>query len=148
MLRAYPPPNFWVLQIDGSAKPNPGRMAMGLVLTAPSGACFSHGQALPGIGCNNEAELRALQAGVTLAQANGARSLRIYTDSRWLVEQLAPPTVAGRVVRPTQRLLPWLDRVRPLLHSLDMVQWRWVPRHLNTEADGLARQAGVTALEV
>ncbi|MGE8398081.1 MAG: ribonuclease HI family protein, partial [Comamonas sp.] len=122
------------MHIDGSAKPNPGRMATGMVLTAPHGACFSHGQVLPGMGCNNEAELRALQAGLTLAHAHGARSLRIYTDSRWLMEQLAPHAVAGQVVRPTQRLAPWLECVRPLLRGLDTVQWRWVPRHLNTEA--------------
>ena len=148
MLRVYPPPHFWILHIDGSAKPNPGRMAMGLVLTAPDGAAFSHGQSLPGTGCNNEAELRALLAGLMLAHSHGARSLRIYTDSRWLVEQLSPSTVAGVVVRPTRRLLPWLDRVQPLLQGLDNVQWRWVPRHLNTQADGLARQAMADAAEL
>lgn len=148
MLRVYPPPYFGVLHIDGSAKPNPGRMAMGLVLTAPDGATFSHGQSLPGTGCNHEAELRALQAGLTLAHSHAARSLRIYTDSRWLVEQLSPSTVAGLVVRLTLRLLPWLDQVRPLLQGLEDVQWRWVPRHLNTQADELARQAMVSSAEI
>ena len=143
MLRVYPPPNFWVLHIDGSARPNPGRMAMGVVLTAPSGACWSHGQSFAGAGCNNEAELRALQAGLQMACEQGADTLRIYTDSRWLVEQLGPPSVPGLAVRPTARLAPWLDVVRPLVRSFVQVQWRWVPRHLNTEADGLARQASL-----
>lgn len=145
MLRVYPPPNFWVLHIDGSARPNPGRMAMGAVLTAPSGASWSQGRTFVGTGCNNEAELRALQTGLLMAREQGANTLRIYTDSRWLVEQLGPPSVPGLAVRPTVRLAPWLDAVRPLLHSFAQVQWRWVPRRLNAEADDLARQASLHA---
>lgn len=142
MLRVYPPPHFWILHIDGSAMPNPGRMAIGAVLTGPDGSHGTIGQALPGSGCNNEAELRALQAGLRRAQEQGASHLRIYTDSRWLVEQLTPPAPGVRV-RPTERLNPWLQVVRPLLHGFEEVQWRWIPRHLNTEADALARQASL-----
>ena len=55
--------------------PNPGRMAMGAVLTGPDGSVHQLSQPLPGTGCNNEAELRALQAGLLLAQSHGARSV-------------------------------------------------------------------------
>ena len=81
------------------------------------------------------------------AQELGASSLRIYTDSQWVIEQLAPRTVPGVHVRPTLRLAPWLEVVQPLVHSFEQVQWRWIPRHLNTEADALARQASLSAQE-
>lgn len=147
MLRVYPPPNFWILHIDGSAMPNPGRMAIGVVLTGPDGSQHTIGQVLHGRGCNNEAELRALQAGLLRAQELEASSLRIYTDSQWVIEQLAPRTVPGVHVRPTLRLAPWLEVVQPLVHSFEQVQWRWIPRHLNTEADALERQASLSAQE-
>ncbi|MBD7962296.1 ribonuclease HI family protein [Comamonas sp. CMM02] len=127
--------------------PNPGRMAIGVVLTGPDGSQHTIGQVLHGRGCNNEAELRALQAGLLRAQELGASSLRIYTDSQWVIEQLAPRTVPGVHVRPTLRLAPWLEVVQPLVHSFEQVQWRWIPRHLNTEADALARQASLSAQE-
>lgn len=127
--------------------PNPGRMAVGAVLTGPDGSQHTIGQVLHGRGCNNEAELRALQAGLLRAQELGASSLRIYTDSQWVIEQLAPRTVPGVHVRPTLRLAPWLEVVQPLVHSFEQVQWRWIPRHLNTEADALARQASLSAQE-
>lgn len=127
--------------------PNPGRMAIGAVLTGPDGSQHTIGQVLHGRGCNNEAELRALQAGLLRAQELGASSLRIYTDSQWVIEQLAPRTVPSVHVRPTLRLAPWLEVVQPLVHSFEQVQWRWIPRHLNTEADALARQASLSAQE-
>lgn len=127
--------------------PNPGRMAIGAVLTGPDGSQHTIGQVLHGRGCNNEAELRALQAGLLRAQELGASSLRIYTDSQWVIEQLTPRTVPGVHVRPTLRLAPWLEVVQPLVHSFEQVQWRWIPRHLNTEADALARQASLSAQE-
>lgn len=118
--------------------PNPGRMAMGAVLTGPDGSVHQLSQPLPGTGCNNEAELRALQAGLLLAQSHGARSVRIYTDSHWLLEQLDGLHAHAR---PTQRLQPWLQQARAVLQGFELVQLRWIPRHHNTEADALARQA-------
>lgn len=140
VLHAYPPPHFWILHIDGSAMPNPGRMGIGAVLTGPDGSCHHLQQTLPEQGCNNEAELRALQAGLDLLAQHGGCHLRIYTDSQWLLEQLAPSLVR-KSVRPTLRLAPYLTPARVALAALAEVQWRWVPRHCNTEADALARRA-------
>ena len=144
MLHALPPPPFWILHIDGSAMPNPGRMAIGAVLTAPDGEAQQLGHMLAGSGCNNEAELRALQAGLQLAHSQGAVCIRIYTDSRWLLEQLAPSVVQAQRVRATVRLAEHLDAVRHVLQGFSEVQWRWIPRHHNTEADALARKAILT----
>ena len=125
--------------------PNPGRMAVGLVLTGPDGSRHSAARRLPHTGCNNEAELTALLDGVQAAQQAGAQALRIYTDSHVLLEQLAP--VPGRPPRPIVRLEPLFAQARQALQALGTVQLRWVPRRCNSEADALAR-AAAEALEV
>ena len=145
MLHVYPPPYFWILHIDGSAKPNPGRMAAAAVLTGPDASCRHCAHVLPDTGCNNEAEARALLMGLQLALQQGADHLRIYTDSQWLVQQLAQPSGPGPLVRPTVRLLPLLQTLHAVLKTFHTLQWRWVPRHCNTEADTLATQARCSA---
>lgn len=121
--------------------PNPGRMAIGAVLTEPHGARYDLSRPLPGSGCNNEAELRALIAGLEFAYGQGARKVRIYTDSLWLVEQLGGLGQRGKPIRPTARLAQWLDIAAAALQNWEQLQWRWIPRHCNTEADALAREA-------
>lgn len=132
-----PPPSdvsLWQLACDGSAVPNPGRQGLAAVLRSPEGERHAQAMAWPSSGCNNEAELRALMLGLAMAQAHGARQLQIQTDSSLLVDQLAD----GRA--PTiQRLLPLLKDAQDALAGFDQVQWLWVPRHRNAEADALAR---------
>ncbi len=126
--------SLWQLACDGSAVPNPGRQGLAAVLRSPDGARHVRAMAWPSSGCNNEAELRALMLGLAMAQAHGARQLRIQTDSSVLVDQLAD----GRA--PTiQRLLPLLREALDALAGFEHVQWLWVPRHRNAEADALAR---------
>ena len=126
----------WVIYCDGSAMPNPGRMGMGVVLCAPDGTRHTLAQATHTTGCNNEAELRALMLALGELQARGATALRVYSDSSILVEQLG-----GTTAPPIARLHDLLDEARTLLESFGLVQWQWIPRHRNTEADALARAA-------
>lgn len=142
VLHALPPPPFWILHVDGSAMPNPGHMAIGAVLTGPDGTRWELSESLPGVGCNNEAELRALWAGLCLMAQSGGNEVRIYTDSQWLLEQLAPCT-KHKHLRPTLRLAACLDQVRERLATLAQVQWRWIPRRCNADADALARHANL-----
>ena len=85
------PPGLWVIHCDGSAIPNPGRMGLGATLLAPDGQqhTLSHTSSL--VGCNNEAELRALMAALRQAHALGARAIAVRSDSSLLIEQLRPP---------------------------------------------------------
>ncbi|MBP3980219.1 MAG: ribonuclease HI family protein [Gammaproteobacteria bacterium] len=126
----------WTIYCDGSAVPNPGRMGLGVVLCAPDGTRHQLSQATHTTGCNNEAELRALLLALGELQARGASALRVYSDSSILVEQLG-----GAAARPIARLQDLLDQARTLLQSFGPVQWQWIPRHRNTEADALARAA-------
>lgn len=125
---------LWQLACDGSAVPNPGKQGIAAVLISPDGDRHARAMAWPDSGCNNEAELRALLLGLSMAQAQGARQLRIQTDSSVMVEQLSTgsmPTI--------QRLLPVLTEAQLALARFEHIEWHWVPRHRNAEADALAR---------
>ena len=118
--------------------PNPGRMGLGAVLTAPDGMCHTISLATHTTGCNNEAELRALVAALKDVQARQARTLRVRTDSSILVAQLGSRSAHAR---PIARLSALFDEARALMQSFDQVQLQWIPQHRNGQADALARAA-------
>jgi len=124
----------WTVYCDGSAMPNPGRMGAGAVITAPDGTRHTVSLASHAIGCNNEAELRALTIALEELKARGATSVLAYTDNSILVEQLGEPGA-----KPIARLARLFDDARALLGSFEEASLRWVPRHRNHEADALAR---------
>ncbi|SOD27412.1 ribonuclease HI [Variovorax sp. YR752] len=126
----------WTVYCDGSAMPNPGRMGIGAVITAPDGTRHTLSQATHATGCNNEAELRALTLALQDLRERGATAVRAYSDNSILVEQLGP---AG--AKPIERLAGLFDDARALLDSFDDVRVQWIPRHRNGEADALARGA-------
>jgi ribonuclease HI len=131
----------WQVHCDGSAVPNPGRMAVGAVITSPEGQSHSLSRALHAVGCNNEAELRALMAALQEAQALGARHIQLFTDNSILVEQLGVQPEQAPPVRPIERLAALFLEARLLIQGFDRVELAWVPRHRNTQADALARAA-------
>lgn len=126
----------WVVYCDGSAMPNPGRMGIGAVITAPDGSCRTLSQATHTTGCNNEAELRALTLALQELRAQGATAVLAYSDNSILVEQLG-----AAQARPIARMAALFDDARALLDSFDQASIRWIPRHRNGEADALARAA-------
>lgn len=126
----------WTVYCDGSALPNPGRMAWGVVMTDPQGQRHLLSHATHLTGCNNEAELLALMAALGELKRRHAARLRIYSDNSIVVEQL---TVPG--CKPVARLSTLFEEVRALLSSFEQATLQWIPRHRNGEADALARAA-------
>jgi ribonuclease HI len=126
----------WTIYCDGSAVPNPGRMGLGAVVTAPDGSRHSLSITAEGRGCNNEAELRALMAAMQYARQHGAAALLVHCDNSVVVQQLL-----GTATEPFVRLAPLFDEVRADLRSFESTQLMWIPRHRNREADALARAA-------
>jgi len=127
----------WLAHCDGGAWPNPGTMAIGAVLTSPTGEVFTLSQRLSGSGCNNEAEWRATVGTLRLALTHGVRSLRLHTDSTQVRDHLDHPGLPA--LPPT--LQTWVDEARGLVAQLSHFSVQWVPRHRNGQADALARQA-------
>ncbi|MDO9005629.1 MAG: ribonuclease HI family protein [Aquabacterium sp.] len=129
-------PDFWTVHCDGSAVPNPGRMGFGVVMTDPAGQRHAFSHATHAIGCNNEAELRALMAGLEALKSRGVTRLCAYSDNSVLVAQLTDARS-----QPIARLAALFDEARALLSSFEQASLRWIPRHRNVEADALARAA-------
>jgi len=127
---------YWTVHCDGSAVPNPGRMGLGAVLVAPDGTRHTLSRATHTVGCNNEAELRALMAALQVLQDHQATALLAYSDNSILVDQLMN-AAAG----PIGRLAPLYDEARALWASFGTARLHWIPRHRNGEADALARLA-------
>jgi ribonuclease HI len=127
----------WVVYCDGSAMPNPGRMGIGAVITAPDGRRHTLSQATHTTGCNNEAELRALTLALQELRAQGATNVLAYSDNSILVEQLG----AAQPAKPIARMADLFDDARALLGTFEQASIRWIPRHRNGEADALARAA-------
>lgn len=127
---------YWTVHIDGSALPNPGRMALGAILVSPAGACHTVSQDTHRTGCNNEAEVLALLAALEVLRTQQAQHAHVYSDSSILVEQL---TLAKP--KPVVRLTPLYDQARAAVRQFTGVTLHWVPRHRNQQADALARAA-------
>lgn len=127
----------WVAHCDGGAWPNPGTMALGAVLTSPSGEVHRLSQRLGGSGCNNEAEWRATVAVLSLALQHGARNLHLHTDSTQVRDHLSQPGAPTL----TPALQTWVDEARALAAKVTRLTVQWVPRHRNAQADALAREA-------
>jgi ribonuclease HI len=120
--------------------PNPGRMGLGAVLSGPQGQCHTLSLNTHAVGCNNEAELRALMAALAQAHALGVSRLQVFTDNHVLVDHLVDAD--GRhAARPIARLAPLFEQARALIAVFDDLSLRWVPRHRNVQADALARAA-------
>lgn len=134
-------PGAWVIHCDGSALPNPGRMGLGAVLVSPEGVRTALSLQAPGTGCNNEAELRALLLALAEARLRDAHAVALFSDSRVLLEHLATPASGTAAPPPIARLASLFEDARSALGHFAAVQWTWVPRHRNAEADALARAA-------
>ena len=124
--------SHWTIYCDGSAMPNPGRMGIGAVVSEPDGTRHELSVATHTIGCNNEAELKALTHALEHAKAHGATDVCAYSDNSVLVEQLGARNAdSSNVVKPIARLATLFDDARTLLESFEHARIEWIPRHRN-----------------
>lgn len=136
-------PARWLAFCDGSAAPNPGRMAYGVLIVSPDGTRHTlSASSESATGCNNEAELMALDAALHELHRLGAQHVVLHSDNSVVVEQLQ-----GQSQEQTQpgspfvRLAPQFAQTRVLMQAFAHVGVLWIPRHRNGEADALARAA-------
>lgn len=129
-------PPCWQAWFDGAALPNPGRIALGVVLISPDGHRLEKSALAGATGCNNEAELLALCAALELAHGAGARRLEVHGDSDFAVRH-----VAGLDATAVPRLTSLIERARQWLPRFEAMRLVWIPRHRNGEANRLCRLA-------
>jgi ribonuclease HI len=125
-----------VAYFDGACRGNPGTGARGATLLEDDTEIATASQQLRGKLTNNQAEYRALEAALQLADRHGVSELLVRGDSELIIKQ-----VKGEYSVNANNLKPFHDRVTDLLQSFDAVALQHVPRSKNKRADELASQA-------
>ena len=120
---------------DGGARGNPGPAGIGYVLSLEDGREFRAGHYL-GEATNNQAEYKALLAGLQRAQRERVDELLCRLDSELVVKQLS-----GEYRVKDLDLKPLFEQVNALVPSFLKVSFEHVPREENAEADGLVNEA-------
>ncbi|MGE5425615.1 MAG: ribonuclease HI family protein [Bacillota bacterium] len=125
-----------IIHSDGGARGNPGPAGIGAILHDEKGTVLAEISAYLGETTNNQAEYKALIAGLQKANALGADAVECFLDSELAVKQI------NRVYKVKNReLAPLFLDVCNLLTKFKSYRFCHVPRELNKEADRLANEA-------
>ena len=140
------PSSSWCGWFDGSARPNPGACAIGVVLQAPDGQQWTLSRAI-GYGTSSTAEYQALTALLELAISHGSCDIHIYGDSRVVIDDLYAHTSSGTssylaqsVPSLVSTLAPMRSAALALMEQIAGVHLHWIPRARNQQADALAQR--------
>src|SRR5580693_6776629 len=121
---------------DGGSRGNPGPSGYGAVVEDPKGRIAARLSRFLGIQTNNYAEYSGLLAVLEWAIENGARRMRVVSDSELMVKQMKGQyKVASPVLRPLY------EQARRLAAKLEKFEMRHTLRGGNKEADRLANEA-------
>jgi ribonuclease HI len=124
------------LSTDGGARGNPGPAAYAYVLEAEDGTVLAaHGEAI-GVATNNQAEYRALVAGLERAVEVGVDELEVVSDSELLVKQMR-----GEYRVKNEALRDLSVQASRLARRIPRVRWTAVRREHNELADRLVNEA-------
>ena len=80
--------NKLTIYTDGGARGNPGPAGIGVVILDERGSVIAEISEAIGQATNNQAEYKALIAGLTKAKDLGVRELEVFLDSELVVKQL------------------------------------------------------------
>lgn len=125
-----------ILHTDGASRGNPGQAAIGVTIKDESGALLATVSERLGVTTNNQAEYRAVIAGLEKALKLGAKKVTLYSDSELVVRQ-----IGGRYKVKNAALFPLYQEVMKLIGKLESFKAVNVLRGDNAEADALANQA-------
>jgi ribonuclease HI len=143
-LRPYP---FYLLKVilkhdkliiytDGAARGNPGPAAIGVIIRDESGNTVASISRRLGVTTNNQAEYKAIIAGLEKAISLGARRIMIKADSELAVKQ-----INGQYKIKNTALRPLYQEIVRLIGSLESFSITNIPREQNSAADALANKA-------
>ena len=127
---------WFTAHCDGGSRGNPGPAGYGAVIEDPQGRVVARLSEYVGRQTNNYAEYRGLLAVLKWATEQGARRLRVVSDSELMVKQMK-----GQYKVKNPGLLPLWEEARRLTRSLDAFEIAHTLRAGNSEADRLANQA-------
>jgi ribonuclease HI len=125
-----------IINVDGASRGNPGPAAIGVTLKDEKAQLVASISEAIGRTTNNQAEYRALIAGLKKAISLGVKQVEVRSDSELIVRQML-----GIYRVKKEELKPLHEEARRLAGSLAGFKIISVPREENKEADKLANQA-------
>lgn len=125
-----------IIHSDGGARGNPGPAGIGAVLNSSDGTVLAKISQYLGETTNNQAEYKALIAGLEKAKELKADEIECYLDSELVVKQLNREYKVKNA-----ELAPLFLKVHNLSLSFKKITFIHIRRELNKIADGLANQA-------
>jgi probable phosphoglycerate mutase len=121
---------------DGGSRGNPGPSGYGAVVEDSKGRVLAELSEFVGIQTNNFAEYSGLLAVLRWAVENGAKHVRVISDSELMVKQMQ-----GKYAVKSPILKPLYEEARKLSRRLDGFEMRHTLRGGNQHADRLANEA-------
>ena len=118
---------------DGACSGNPGEAAIGIVIRDQGKIVKEIAQAI-GPATNNIAEYSALIRALKEAQELGYRNVFLHTDSELMFNQ-----IRGTYKVKAEQIKPLYEQVIILTKWFSRIEFKWIPRELNKDADRLAQ---------
>ncbi len=118
---------------DGACSGNPGEAAIAVVFKDNGKIVKEFAEAI-GPATNNIAEYAALVRALKEAKILKLNSIRVHTDSQWMFNQ-----IRGIYKVKNEGIKPFYDEAVALAKSFKRVEFKWVPREENKDADRLAQ---------
>ncbi|XP_066333232.1 uncharacterized protein [Miscanthus floridulus] len=109
---------------------------MGLVFVSPLGVCMRYKVHLHFPSSNNVAKYEVLINGLCIAIELGIRCLDVRGDSQLVIDQVMKESSCHDA-----KMAAYYREVRRLEDKFDGLELNYIPRHLNEEADALAKVA-------
>lgn len=128
--------NKIIIHSDGGARGNPGPAGIGVVLNNEEGEVIAEISRYLGETTNNQAEYKALLAGLEKAKDLEAKEVACYLDSELVVKQLNHEYKVK-----SADLAPLFLKVHNLSLSFKKISYTHVRREQNKIADRLANEA-------
>jgi ribonuclease HI len=124
------------MKVDGACYPNPGNMAIGIVIYK-DGELFKKISEAIGYGTNNIAEYKALIRGLEEAKKINPERIDVYCDSQLVVKQLNKKYKVKN-----KGIILLFNRVEEIVQTIPgKIYFIWDRRDNNFMADGLAKRA-------
>lgn len=125
-----------LIKVDGACYPNPGNMAIGIVIYK-DGELFKKISEAIGYGTNNIAEYKALIRGLEEAKKINPERIDVYCDSQLVVKQLNKKYKVKN-----KGIIPLFNRVEEIIRTIPgKIYFIWDRRDNNFMANGLAKRA-------
>jgi ribonuclease HI len=124
----------WAMYFDGSACGD--GCGIGILLVSPWGATYSFSIRLPTACTNNLAEYEAVRKGMELLLEIGAEAVEIFGDSKLVISQLTEEYRCE-----SELLFPLWVQCQELITQFRYINFYWIPRTQNSEANDLAQMA-------